>query len=296
MDELIDLYALKVFESVARNKSFSKAAEELFLSQPAVSQQIKSLEKQLGTKLFYRTSKEISLTETGEILYIHAQSILMSASKLKELVAQSHQFAPLKLTIGLSPSVSLKYISKILLHISNNYKNIDSKIVIRPTNEIQKMVAELNLNFGIILGNLNYSLLAKDKIYTDEVILLSSKNHVLTANKEISLKDLKNEVLLLQEKGSGTRALMDKYLARHRLLSNLNFEIPDINALLKAVDDNVGITFFPRLIFQCSSYHNNLLSYKLKDVNTSIDVNLIYHRDKVFRSEEIDLINHIFTF
>ena len=295
VDELIDLYALKVFESVARNKSFSKAAEELFLSQPAVSQQIKSLEEQLGTKLFYRTSKEIVLTETGELLYKHAQSILNSATRLKELVSRSQQAEPAHLTIGLSYSVSAKYISKILNYIEEKHPDVNFKVVIDHSNELQKIIMDLRIDFAIISGNLNYSLLAKDRIYTDKIVLLSSKANSIGSKEKVSVKDIKNQVFLFQQKGSGIRALVDKYLARYRINPSVSFEIPDTVSLLKAIEDNVGIGFLPKTLWENTPFFEKLISYDLKEADLPVEINLVYHRDKVFRPLEINLINFIFS-
>jgi len=294
LDDLIDLHALKVFEAVARNRSFSRAAEELFLSQPAVSQQIKALEEQLETKLFYRSHKEVILTETGETLLKHAQNILASTGRLKELISQSRRVDPLHLTIGLSHTASPIVLGQLLVELRARFPQTRLEIRVEPSQEITRRLADLSLDFAFVTGPANSSLLVQEKLCREPLLLVLAPGHPWANREKIAVKDLADQVLLFQEKGSGARTIIETQLARARVSPRLSLEIQDDGVLKRAVEDDLGVAFLPYHQVEKELSCGRLVSRTVQGLNLACDINLVYHRDKIFRPLETHVISRIF--
>lgn len=152
-DLMIELNTLRVYEAVVRNKSFSKAADELFMSQPAVSQQIKILEEYLGVKLFYRTAKEITVTEYGEKILLHVKEILEKTYQLKTLVSETQQTTLNQLIVGFSSTAAPIVLEPLVKLMQSRYPETKLEISTASTQEIVRKLLNLEMDFAFVAGN-----------------------------------------------------------------------------------------------------------------------------------------------
>ena len=201
-------FSLEVFYEVAKQLSFSKAAETLFISQPAISRHIKSLERQYRISLFERKGNSIALTDEGALLFTHVK-------KAKELQRQMEfdvtsmagkQQAKGSLIIGASTTVALYVIPKILSAFHQKYPNIRLRLVNRNSDNILKALLDHEIDFGIMEQRTKISSAKYQFFLTDEVIPVCSAKSELAKRKRIAAGELKDLPVALRERGSGTLA------------------------------------------------------------------------------------------
>jgi len=217
-------FRLSVFLSVAKFKSFTKAAHELRISQPAISQHIKELESSYNVRLFERAQNTIALTHQGEIFLTYAMDITQKYKELEFEINLSNNQSIGKLVIGASTTISQYVLPAIMARYMKRFPNIELSLISGNSDQIELMVYRHEVDFGIIEGygrrkEFNYSFFAKDEL----VLITSAKNKV---KQELSEEEFKKLPLILRENGSGTLAVMENTLKNHNiLLSDLNIKM-----------------------------------------------------------------------
>jgi DNA-binding transcriptional LysR family regulator len=197
-------YRLKVFHTVASRLSFTKASEELNISQPAVTKHIKEIENQLNTKLFDRKGTSIQLTGSGTILYEYAEKIRNIYRDLEFEIHQLNSEHKGKLIIGASTTVAQYILPEILAKFHSYYKDIKIELLTYNTEVISALLKEGKIDLGIIEGESQSSYFDYEVFKADEIVLVAKANHLLV-NKTLNLKDLYTIDLIFREQGSGTQ-------------------------------------------------------------------------------------------
>lgn len=204
-------YRLKVFYTVASRLSFTRAAEELNISQPAVTKHIKETENQLNTKLFDRKGTSIQLTQSGKILYEYAEKIRNIYRDLEFEINQVNQQHKGKLIIGASTTIAQYILPEILAKFNSYYKDIKIELLTQNTEIISTLLKEGKIDLGIIEGESQSSFFEYTTFKADEIVLVAKTNHSL-ANKTLNLKDLYDLDLIFREQGSGTQEFIQNRL------------------------------------------------------------------------------------
>lgn len=217
-------FRLKVFISVAVNRSFTQAATELNISQPAISKHIHELESLYGVQLFERSSFTISLTNAGELFLKHALAITENYRLLQlELNLFTKKFKS-ELTIGASSTIAQYVIAPIIAQFITRFPDIKTSLIGGNSRQIERALADHRIDIGLIEGRsrrttFHYSTFAHDKL----VLVTSQKNRSKT---EITINDLKTLPLVLRESGSGTLEVIERELLK------CGVKISDLNILL----------------------------------------------------------------
>ncbi|OCA72795.1 transcriptional regulator [Chryseobacterium contaminans] len=196
-------YRLKVFHTVASRLSFTKASEELHISQPAVTKHIKEIEVQLSTKLFDRKGTSIQLTQSGKILFEYAEKIRNIYRDLEFEISQINQQHKGKLIIGASTTVAQYILPEILAKFNAYYKDIKIELLTGNTEAISALLKEEKIDLGIIEGESQSSYFDYRTFKADEIVLTAKTDHPL-AHRTINVKDLYQLNLIFREQGSGT--------------------------------------------------------------------------------------------
>lgn len=204
-------YRLKVFYTVASRLSFTRASEELNISQPAVTKHIKEIENQLNTKLFDRKGTSIQITQSGKILYEYAEKIRNIYRDLEFEINQINQQHKGKLIIGASTTIAQYILPEILAKFNSYYKNIKIELITQNTEIISALLKDGKIDLGIIEGESQSSYFEYKPFKADEIVLVAKTNHPL-ANKTLSLKDLYHLDLIFREQGSGTQEFIQNRL------------------------------------------------------------------------------------
>ncbi len=234
---------LFVFITVAEKKNFSRAAEELHMTQPAVSQYIQALEKTKNTKLLERTNKYVRLTKAGEIVYHHAKEILGLYTKMDYLLDDLTNNPSGSLSIGASYTYGEYVLPHLLAKMQLKYPAINPSIKIGNTREIAELVLGHQLDVGIVEGNFEDKNLKVEPVAVDDMSIVVSSNHPLAnSNREISLSELANETWIIRERGSGTREAIDSMFSRYKMTPKRKLEFGSTQIIKEAVEANLGIS------------------------------------------------------
>jgi LysR family transcriptional regulator, transcriptional activator of the cysJI operon len=230
---------LLVFITVAENKNFSRAAEELHMTQPAISRYIKSLEIKLNTRLFERNNKMVQTTKSGEIVYHHAKEMLALYEQMQQLINDLHYTASGKLTIGASYTFGEYILPHIIANLRENFPLVTPSITIGNSREIVDLVLTRQLDVGIIEGQITNEKLHMEKFAPDKMVIVASNNH----EKLNSPEQLDKETWIVREEGSGTREATERMFKAFSLSPGGKMEFGSNQIIKEAVEAGLGITF-----------------------------------------------------
>lgn len=197
-------FRLKVFNTVAKRLNFTKAANELNITQPAVSKHIKEIEQQLNTRLFDRNGTKISLTFSGEILLKYTEKIFSIYRELDFEMNQLNQKHKGTLRIGASTTIAQYVLPPLLAEFHKQFKEIDVVLTIRNTESIEELLQHQKIDLGMIEGQSKNKLFHYIPFIKDEIVLAARENHPLSNKNALKMEELKEIPLLLREHGSGT--------------------------------------------------------------------------------------------
>lgn len=241
---------LVIFKKVAEEKSFSKAAEDLFLSQPGVSLQIRNLENEFGTKLIYRSSKHLELTPAGEILYKKAIQIINLYTKTKEEINQIQGVVTGTLRIGASYTVGEYVLPELVSQTATKYPNLNISVTIANTEQIVQNLSQNRLDMALVEGKINNKSLIVEPFMKDRMVLIVPADHPLTMMKGVTEKELANQIWIFREAGSGTREFSDYFIKKLNLNVRHSYVFSSNKGVKAAVVSGLGIALVSDLIVE----------------------------------------------
>ena len=245
----LENFRLTVFRKVAEQLSFRKAAEELYLTQPAVSLQIKALEEDVGVLLLDRSGSQVRLTRAGEMLLQYAERsvvLLEEARREVDLLGGTHSGT---LALGASTTIAHYVLPRILGQFCAAYPRVQPSLISGNTEQIVKAVDAEKVTLGFIEGPPNHRNLSSVPFLDDELVLIVPAAHEWAERAEISASDLLPARLLLRERGSGTRQIVEQALERHgirRSSLHVAMELDSAGAIKSAVAAGLGVGFVSR--------------------------------------------------
>ena len=245
---MIENFRIRVFRAVAQHLNFSRAAEELLLTQPAVTQQIRALEDEFGLPLFERGGGHIALSPGGKALLPYAEKMKLLSDEATTAVAKAFGQEAGELGIGASQTIGQYLLPKFVADFRS--KNPKINITARSGNSDQMLEALLNreIHIALIEGPEQRRDLQIEPFMEDHMILVVPANHEW-ANQDIALDDLKQEPLLMREFGSGSRRVLEQALSKAGVKIKeltISMEWDSTEGLLCAVESGLGVTFVSR--------------------------------------------------
>lgn len=272
----MDFKQIEAFVSVAKLKSFSKAANDIFLSQPTISSHIASLEKDLNVQLFDRTSKEVNLTPAGKSFLEYAIDIINIRNSAISHISYFNKNICGKLKILSSTTPCNSIVPKLILKFSNIYPDTTFEVKELSSGTIIENILNLNYEIGIIGSKIDNEKIKSYKLLDDDLVVISNKSLNLPDKIDIDL--LKKQKFIMREKSSATRATIEKQFQKYNInLNSLNVicEVNNIDTLIQFVNTSMGISIVSRKIFEnCSSSYNLKLS-TIKDIDLKRSIYLI---------------------
>lgn len=262
---MINLERYRVFYYTAKELSFSKAAQELFISQPAVSQAIKQLETDLGGQLFFRNSRGVKLTNEGEVLfkYIEQAYQLILTAETKLMNMQSLLSGEIK--IGASDTLSKYYLLPFLKDFHERYPGIQMRVANLTTPETVQALKIGDLDLGIINLPLHDNQLVIQKaVLIQDCFAVGERYKVLT-KKRISIHQLVKYPFLLLEKGTNTRKFVDELMARFNLNLAPEIELGSIDNLVQFTKSGLGISYLVKDFIQDELSKSELYELRIKE-------------------------------
>lgn len=256
----MELRHLRYFKAVAHTKHFTRAAEELNLAQPALSQQIQQLERELGIALLERTSRQVRLTSAGEAFLIRAERILAEVERAQ---MEMQEFAGLtrgRVVIGALQSLKAFRFSSLLARFHVCYPGIEVVLREEATEKLLELLnaGRLDLSFLQVMGNdalvqeIPASSIATEKLLTEEVVLAVAPGHPLEHATQITIEELRGETFVAFKPGSGLRRLLHQMCLAAGFTPHVLFESGDLGTICSLVAEGLGISLLPRSVAEAA--------------------------------------------
>ncbi|MBM7855816.1 DNA-binding transcriptional LysR family regulator [Desulfohalotomaculum tongense] len=274
---------LKTFVTVVNKKSLSLAAQEIHITQPAVSKHISALEEYFGVGLIERRGRRVTLTPAGEVLYQHANEILNLLHKteceIKELCATVKG----KLVISASSIPGHFILPYIIGAFKKQYPDVHISLQISDSKNVIKHLLDESAHLGAVGREPNNKKLNITKFLTDKLVVITPPSHPLAANKTITLEQLASERLIWRELGSGTRSVLETKLTQRGLSFdelNITMELGSTGAVVNAVEAGLGISIVSQWAIYKEKQLGRIAVLNIEDFNMERDLYLVYPKKR----------------
>jgi len=274
--EILDYHKLKIFKVVADVKSFSKASELLFLTQPTITQQIKKIENYLGITLFKRDKKGVYLTREGKEFYKYVEKILEDYRLLEEKISDLKLKKSSSLFIGASSTIGEYLLPTLLTDFFNSKGYVKTNLFIGNSKEVEEGILSKTFYIGLVEDEITSSKFVKYKFFEDEIVLIASSKNKM--ENEIDLSDISKFEIIFREKGSGTRNTVQKFLKKKNINISPIMEVGSSKAIAKIVENSNLLGFVSRLVVEDKIKEGKLRIIKINDL--SIKRNFYYITQK----------------
>lgn len=276
----MDCRDLEVFLAVARHLNFTRAGEEVHLSQPSVSVRIRLFQDELGVKLFEQLGKKIVLTEAGRILERHARRIMSALGDAKQAIQELQGLEQGSLRIGASTTPGMYLVPKIIAGFKRRHPKIEIHLDIKDTRQVEADIVKNEFDFGFVGGHLLSEEVEAIPWLTDEIVLVASPAHPLARKKNTQLKDLAKEQFISREQGSATQAAADAALREAGVQLAKVMEINNPESVKQAVESGLGVAFLSRFAIATELKAETLIVVKVKGLRVSRELQIVRRADK----------------
>jgi len=270
----MELYPLQVFLTIAAEKSFSRAAEKLLRTQPAVSLALQRLELQLGEKLIDRSAKDLVLTDAGQTVLDYARRFENLRQEMENALAELRDNSSGRLTIGANESTTLY----LLDHIER-YRHLYPKVKMQVRRSLSsKIPSELidgNLELGVISYDPGDARLVSSVLFTDSLVFVVSPKHRYARRKTVSIVDLGQETFIAHNVVSPYREVVLREFQRHKVPLNMEIEMPTVETIRRLVEDNQGVAFLPRMCVEKDLEQKTLCEVRVKELQVERKIRLV---------------------
>lgn len=271
---------LLIFITIAEEKNFSRAAEVLNMTQPAISQHIQALEEYYRAVLFEKSGKRVELTPAGAALYTHAREILDLHKASKQAVADIVELVTGKLTIGASLTIGEYILPRMMAAFSQRHPKVNFSVIIGNTEFIHERALEGSIDIGLVEGHIEDNQLLVKEFLKDEMVLIVSKQHFLAKKKYVIREDLETVTFVMREEGSGTRLVLEEVLQEISLKPEKIITLGSTQAIKEAVEAGLGISFLSKWALRKELQLGTLKAVRVKDLNITRGFYLIKHKER----------------
>lgn len=272
----MDFKQLEAFITVSKLKSFSKAANAIYLSQPTISSHISSLERELNIQLFDRTSKEVNLTPIGESFLQYATDIINTRNNAIADLANFNNNISGDLNLSASTTPCNSLLPSLVSKFSDMYPTVKFNIKEQGSRKIINDIIDLNCEIGLVGTMINNPKINSYKIMEDELVVISSSK--LHLPKVITIDELIKYPFIIREKESATRQTLEDNFQGHNIdLNKLKTvcEVDNIHCQLKFVSLGFGISIISKSLFDESILNDTIRFSKIKDIDLKRDIFLV---------------------
>lgn len=273
---------LQVFHAVAKHLSFTRAADALFMTQPAVTFQIKQLEEQFATRLFERRHGSISLTPAGELVLSFAGKILALNDEMESRLGEMTGEMRGPLLIGASTTIAEFMLPRVLGEFNALYPQVRARLFVANSEIIEGRVAEHSLDLGLIETPARQASLTSEICCEDELLAICAPDYPLAAMRSATPKALAEYEYISREPGSGSREIIDTYFRTHKIAPEIlktQMELGSPQALKGVVCTGLGFAIVSRVVVEAELQLGTLVAIPLKPV-LKRSVYLTYPQDR----------------
>lgn len=274
----MDINQLEVLVTVAREKSFSRAAEVLNRTQPAISQAIRRLEAEIGEKLFDRSSKDGTLTFAGEVLLTHAKQMMNLRQNAQQAIREMRDLKHGKVTISANEH-TVFFLLPVIEEFRRRHPLIKIEVQRGVASRIPKQITAREVELGIISFAPNDESLRSVSAMTDQLVLIVSPTHRLADRAEVSIKELGEETFVAHNAPSPYRQKVIETFEKHKTSLQISVELPSLEAIKRLVARGVGLALVPRITARAEVAAGLLSELSVKEMKLERRLNIIYRRN-----------------
>lgn len=279
----MDFDQLNTFLEVARHNSFSRAAEKCFRSQPAISAQIRSLEEEVGVRLFDRSGGKVSLTAAGKVFRAYAESTMEERRKIIATLGDMDRVPRGQIVVAANEGTCLHVLPEVFSDFKVKYPKVNVAINRMERAKILEAAITNTVDFGVVSMPVEDNRLKVVVIHRDELVVITPPDHLLAKTRPSSgaaaLEDIVQYPLLLPKAGR-TRETIDEVFAQRRLKPQVSMELDSSELLKRFVAAGVGVGFIARSNVVSELKAKVLAELKVADARIARDLALVYRRDK----------------
>jgi DNA-binding transcriptional LysR family regulator len=277
---MMNFNQLKAFYFAVKYGSFRAAAEALFITQPAITKQIQHLQAAYDLKFLNRFGKKMVLTDAGEALFEFAEKIFQIENQAEESLRDFQQRKRGYLRIHSSESFGAYYLPFIVNLFRGKYPSIQTSVNIFPNQLVIENTLKLENDLGFISYPITNPRLITQEVLEDRLVLIVPPSHPFSRKKSIAPKNLEGQVIVMHEKGSASRAIMDEFIRRHQLSVSVALELSNNEAIKRAVEQGIGLSLISENVVREEVSRKKLKAIPITDPSMKRRFYLIYHKDK----------------
>jgi DNA-binding transcriptional LysR family regulator len=292
----MDIHQLEVFYNLVELKSFTKAAGAVGLTQPTVSELIRSMEESLGERLVDRLGREVLPTPAGKVLYRYAQRIIQLRDEALQAVEKSRGILSGSLPIGASTIPGTYILPELIGSFKTKYPAIRTKLQILSSAEVSAKVLKGDLEIGLVGANPDDRRILLEEIFSDELVLTVYPEHPLAQMEAVEISGIAKEPFILRETGSGTRTVMSQVLEAHGLpVSQLQVvsEMGGTDAVRQAIKAKIGISILSRRAIAEDVERGSLSVVQLKGIRFLRPIYLAHRKNRQMSPPCIAFVSHL---
>ncbi|PSL46908.1 LysR family transcriptional regulator [Salsuginibacillus halophilus] len=277
---------LQAFTQVARTKSFSEAGRALFVSQPTITSQIKSLEEELGAPLFHRTKKFVQITPAGEKFLTYAQQMLDLQMQAKNEIGALNGELQGTLAVASSLTIGESILPALLHDFKKAHPYINLKTEITNSQHIVEMIQRGEFEIGLIEADLQVPDLQSEAFMSDELVLFAAPHVLKDSEAELDLETLKEIPLVMREEGSGTRSVFESRLEAHGWTKqdlNIELELGSTESVKAAVEAGMGAAILSKSAVRKELELGLIQTYRIKDLNLKRNFYIVRKKDRALQ-------------
>lgn len=277
----MNLQQLLTFVRVAETQNFTRAAELLHMTQPAVTQQIRALEDEFGQALFDRIGRSVHLTQAGEVLLDYAQRIADLFNECRTAMQDLQQVGRGRLRIGAGLTLSVFVLPALLSAYRQEYPGIDVTVTTGSTKEMINRLLSNEVDLAMVTGPAPHPNLVITKLYEDEMVLVVNRHHPFCERGEVSPEELRGESFIQFEQGSGYRSFLEDFFRRVGIAPRIRMDLDSIEAMKRMAEVGLGVTIVPRMSLRDEIAQGTLVPIKMKGVPPLVrPTTVAFRRDK----------------
>jgi len=287
------LHQLRLLCALAKCRSLTRVGEELFLSQPAVTLQLKELQKEVGTALYERLGKTLYLTDAGLMLEHHAQRILALVEEAASAIRTLQKGDGGRIRVGASNTPGIYLLPPLLSAFRRDFPTVELTVEVGNTQAIVEKIVRNELDLGVIGGSLRREDLMVVPWMIDALVLVVSTRHAWAKRKVVTLKQLLTEPILSREQGSATRETYEKAFLQRGLTLPRTIEVGGIEAIKRSVEAGLGVAILSAHSVAREVQEGKVATLSLRGLSITRQLSVVHHKDKARTSLMQELLKRL---
>ena len=279
---------LKIFVTVCETGSTTAAGKKLHIAQPSISLAISELENYYGIKLFDRIAKRLYITEAGKKFLQYATHIVRLFEEMEKGIKNFDATGIIR--IGASITIGNYLLPGYITRFKQIHPQMDVKVIIDNSEKIQQYILSNQIDIGLIEGIVHSPYIVEHKFRDDELVMVCGNDHPFANQKNIEISKLQSESFILREAGSAGREIFDSIMTSHGIKILPAWESTSTQAIIRAVQANLGISVLPYLLVKDSLNRKEISQFQIDGIRFQRSFSVIYHQNKFLTDSAKDFI------